>query len=37
LPPQQSLDYQVEIGGHIHLADACSGRVGTHYEHATAW
>jgi hypothetical protein len=35
LPPQQSVKYQVEIGGHIRLADASSGRVGTHDEHAT--
>jgi hypothetical protein len=36
LPPQQSVEYQVKIGGQIRLADARSGRVGTHYEHATA-
>jgi hypothetical protein len=35
LPPQQSVKYQVEIGGHIRLAGASGGRVSSHHEHAT--
>jgi len=29
------MDYQVEIGGQIRLADARGDRVSTHYEQAT--
>jgi hypothetical protein len=35
LPPEQSFDYQVEIGGHIRLACARGRRVGAQYEQAT--
>ena len=35
LPPQQSSEHQVEIGGEIRLACASGSRMGTHHEQAT--
>jgi hypothetical protein len=35
LPPQQSSDYQVEIGGQIRLAYASGCRMRAQYEQAT--
>ena len=37
LPPEQSSEYQVEIGGQIRLAGVGSYGVGTHDEQATIW
>jgi hypothetical protein len=36
LPPKQSSDYQVEVGGEIRLAGCSSARRGAHYKQATS-
>jgi hypothetical protein len=35
LPPKQSSDYQVEVGGEIRLAGHGRARCGAHYKQAT--
>jgi len=37
LPPQQSSEHQVKIGGQICLACACGGRMRPQHEQATPW
>ena len=36
LPPKQSSDYQVEVGGEIRLAGRCRARARAHYQQATS-